>query len=307
MPIENGRQEEIKSGFVALIGPPNAGKSTLLNRYLETKLSITSPKPQTTRNQILGVWTRPEAQVVFLDTPGIHRPSSALHRSMVDLAVAALNQVDVVVWLIDVFDRRHREDKLIPKHLKEIDKPILLALNKIDKIKPHTLLPLIDSFNQAHDLKAIVPISALTGDGCQELAREITDLLPHQGTIFPEDALTDLPERFLCGEIVREKVMRQIHQEIPYGVAVTVSDWKEDEQKNLISIRAEIHVDKTSHKGVIIGKQGRMIKSIGSQARQDIEELLAARVYLDLFVKVDPDWTRNPRLVHQFRHQEFDR
>ncbi len=294
------RGEGFRTGFVAIIGAPNAGKSTLLNNYVGVKIAATSKKPQTTRTRILGILTIEAAQVIFLDTPGIHRPKGPLNRAMVEAAVGALDEVDAVLWMIDVARPRPRDEELIRGHLERVKRPIVATLNKIDLIKPPLLLPIIDRLAKEERYKAIVPVSALTGDGLNALAGELIDCLPEGHPLFPEDELTDQPERVLAAEMVREKVFRMTMKEVPYGVAVSVTDFKERTGQEMLYIRAVIHVEKESHKGIIIGAKGAMIKKIGQAARGEIEKLFGLKVFLELQVKVEKDWTKKAAQLRRF-------
>jgi len=294
--------EPFRSGFVAIIGAPNSGKSTLLNALLGQKIAITSAKPQTTRSRVLGVLTRPQAQIIFLDTPGIHQPKSLLHRSMVETALAALAEVDVVLWLIDASRRRPEDEDLVLSHLKRVERPVVVGLNKIDRIKKPLLLPLIQDLAGLGDFQALVPISALKGDGLEVLTEELLRRLPQGPALFPADEVTDQPERVLVAEMVREKAIRLTGQEVPYGLAVSVTEFSERPAKEMIYIRAVIYVEKESHKGIIIGAGGAKLKQIGQSARRDIEALLGVKVYLDLFVQTARGWTRQEGLVRKLGH-----
>ena len=296
-------EKDHRSGFVAIVGAPNVGKSTLLNRVLESKIAITSSRPQTTRNRILGVLTRPGSQVVFLDTPGIHRPKSKLHHSMVQSALAALEEVDLVLWMIDCAKDGRNEEKIVLSHLRKIKSPIVVGLNKIDRISPPNLLPMIERLAEMELFEAIVPISALKGEGLEDLTQELVKRLPEGPRLFPEDALTDQPERFLAAEYVREKVFRKTGQEVPFGVAVSVTDFQERPGKNLVYVRAVIHVERKSHKGIIIGAKGARLKEIGQEARQDMERLLGIKVFLELFVRIEKDWTKKTHLVRRMGYE----
>lgn len=294
---------DIKCGFVAIIGAPNAGKSTLMNSYLGVRIAATSHKPQTTRTRILGVLTRPGSQLIFIDTPGIHQARSMLNKAMVEVAVGALGEVDAVLWVIDAAQRRAADENLIREQLDRVSRPLVLALNKVDLIKPHVLLPEIEKFSNERDFKAIVPISALNGDGLDTLAGELTGLLPQGPALFPEDSLTDQPERVLAAEMVREKVFRMMRQEVPYGVAVSVEEFTERPGKDKLFIRAVIHVERDSQKGIIIGAKGAMIKKLGSAAREELEKLFNIGVFLELAVKVERDWTRKINLLREFGYR----
>ena len=292
-----------RCGYVAIVGAPNAGKSTLLNRILGQKVAITSPKPQTTRTRVLGVHTIEDpagpAQAIFLDTPGIHQASSPLNRGMVQTAMDTLGEVDAVIWVVDALRPRPAEEEMVLKRLAEVGAASLLAINKVDRAPKPELLPLIDRFAKRHDFAALVPISALTGNGVDALLAEAVKLLPEGEPLFPADALTDQPERVLAAELVREKVMRLTAEEVPYGAAVTVSEFKERPEKGLVYIKASIHVAKESHKGIVIGAKGSRLKRIGELAREDIEALLGAKVFLDLHVRVDERWDHDPEWLRR--------
>ena len=282
-----------KSGFIGIIGRPNVGKSTLLNRIIGEKLAIATHKPQTTRNRIMGIRNLEEGQLIFIDTPGIHRATSMLNRYMVNVAVETLGSVDLVLFLIEAGRGSESDDRFIIDAIKETRLPVFLVINKIDLIKKDLLLPQIDEFRTLYPFREIIPISARTGDGIQILLEDILKLLPEGPPYFPEDQLTDSSERFLAAEIIREKIILLTEQEIPYSSAVVVDSFKEDEGKNLIRIQAVINVEKDSQKGIIIGKRGAMLKEIGTRARLDMERFFATRVYLELFVKVRTKWTQN--------------
>lgn len=290
-----------RSGYVGLVGAPNVGKSTLLNQILQEKISITAPKPQTTRNRILGIMTGPSSQMIFVDTPGIHRARDRFNQILVDTALAALNDVDVICLLIETARADHPANEAIIEAIQSLNTPVILAVNKIDAVRnKEELLPVIDRFKGYMKFRAIVPISALLGDGVYALLAEIEQALPEGPAYYPEDYLTDQPERFLVAELIREKVFHLVHQEIPYAVAVTVEQFSEDQQRHRIHIEAVVHVERGSQKAIIIGKQGQMLKEIGKQARKDIEALLGCRVYLGLFVRVQKNWRKNPRVLAEF-------
>jgi GTP-binding protein Era len=254
-----------KSGFIAIIGAPNVGKSTLLNQLLGQKIAITSEKPQTTRHRILGVAHLPRAQLIFLDTPGIHRARGPLNMRMVEVALKVLGDVDIVVFITDAASRDNASDEIILESLKKRNLPVILAINKVDLVNKETLLPVIEQWHDAYPFRAIVPISALQRIQIDELVAEMIAVLPEGPQYYPGDSVTDLPERFIAAEMIREKVFRLTGQEIPYGVAVTVESFKERAGKNLVDIMATIHVERDSQKPVIIGKAGRMLKRIGER------------------------------------------
>jgi len=294
---------DFKSGFVSIIGPPNVGKSTLLNRLIGEKIAIISPKPQTTRNRILAVKTTPEYQMVFLDTPGIHQAKGKLNLAMVRTALATLSTVDLILFLLDAQSPANQSNQTVLEALKSVDTQSLLVMNKIDLVPERSLSPVIDKFERLHQFKDSVCISALHGLGIDDLLAKIVSLLPTGPAYYPEDTLTDLPERFFCAEIIREKILNLTSEEIPYAVAVTVNSFKEDEQKNLIRIQADIHVERPSQKGIIIGKGGSMLREIGKQARLDMEKLLGARVFLELWVRIQKKWRKDPRALKEFGYQ----
>ena len=282
-----------RSGFVAIIGAPNVGKSTLLNQLLGQKIAITSEKPQTTRHRILGVAHLPGAQLIFLDTPGIHRARGALNVRMVEVALKVLSDVDLAVLITDAAIPDHASDEIILRSLRKRNLPVILGINKIDLVNKETLLPLIKHWHEAYPFRAIVPISAIERIQIDELVAEMIAVLPEGPRYYPEDSITDLPERFIAAEMIREKVFRLTGQEIPYGVAVTVESFKERPEKNLIDIQATIHVERESQKPIIIGKAGSMLKRIGEQARIDIERMMGCKVFLKLWVRVQKKWTRD--------------
>ena len=284
----------MNTGLVTIAGAPNVGKSTFLNQVLGFKLAITSDKPQTTRHRLLGVHTEKDLQIVFLDTPGLHQPKTALHKQMVTTALEALKEVDAVLFMTDVSPASlQRSERLAPR-LAEAGRPVVAALNKIDLVRrKDDLLPLLQRVDSWGAWKALVPISAKTGDGCAALVRELAALLPVGDPLFPPDTITDLSYRFLASEMIREKVFRLTGREVPYSVAVTVDQFLEPaEEDAMFAITATIHVERSGQKAIVIGKGGEMIKRIGTQARKDLERLLGGRVFLDLLVRVEPKWAR---------------
>lgn len=291
-------KKQFRSGFVAITGAPNAGKSTLLNRLLGEKLSITSRKPQTTRNRILGVVHNQQSQIVLIDTPGVHKSAAPLNARMVETALSAIGDVDVVLLMIDVSHPDISSEQFIIKKLKNLNKPVVLALNKIDRIKKPVLLSYIDNWSKAFSFEAIVPISAKHGDQIDELVILLEKLLPEGPSLFPEDVVTDLPERFFVAEMVREKIFRLTGDEIPYSVAVTVDSFSD--KKNVVLIDATIHVERDSQKGIIIGKGGSKLKQIGEDSRNEIERMLEKKVFLKLFVRVQKNWSRDTRAIRNF-------
>jgi GTPase len=294
----------VKSGYVALIGPPNAGKSTLLNQILQERISITAPRPQTTRNRILGVHSTDEVQIVFVDTPGITRVFDDFNKILVETALATFLEVDVVCVLVDVLKALRDETRYVLEQVRRIHTPAVLAMNKIDLLPDkRELLPIMDAHRKLLPFRALLPISALTGDGVSSLLDEIIRLLPEGPRYFPEDYLTDQPERFLVAELIREKVFHLLHEELPYAVAVTVENFSEKPAVGRIDIEATIHVERDSQKRIIIGKQGQMIKEIGKQARRDIESLLDCHVFLGLFVRVQKNWRKDPHARSEFGYR----
>jgi GTP-binding protein Era len=270
-----------------------------MNALLGERLAIATPKPQTTRDRILGIRTTEQAQFIFLDTPGIHRGDSPLNRSMVSAARETFRTADILLFLVEA-PRIELGDREIAASLAEVSLPVILGINKIDKVARPLLLPLIDEARGLHPFREIVPLSALTGDGVPVLLGVIRDLLPEGPPLFPEDALTDRPERFIAAEIGREQIILATRQEIPYASAVTVEAFKEDEGRRLIRIHATIHVEKDSQKAILIGRKGAMLKEIGTRARREMERFFAARIFLELFVRVQKDWTRDPRALREF-------
>jgi GTP-binding protein Era len=292
-------ESQFLSGFIAIVGPPNVGKSTLLNWLLGTKVAIVSPKPQTTRNRILGIYHGDGYQMVFIDTPGIHETRTPLHKSMVASAQEAFHEVDIVVIMIEMSRPNDPDISLILRNLKKIEKPSLLIINKIDAGPKEALLPIIDSFSQLNVFDAIIPISALKGDGVKRLLEELRSRLKPGPAFFPEDVKTDQSDSFLVSEIIREKIYLHTRQELPYSSAVTVDKMEEIPEKNLISITARIHVESDSQKVILIGQKGRMIKSIGQSSRRELEKILGTRIYLDLMVRVEKNWSRDTRALRR--------
>jgi GTP-binding protein Era len=287
-----------RSGFVSIIGKPNAGKSTLLNALLGEKIAIVSEKPQTTRNAIRGVKNLPGAQIVFVDTPGIHKATGLLNEFMVAEALSMLRNVDVVLYIAEALGAATAEDRFIIDGFKRVKAPVVLALNKVDMVAKPALLPVIEGYAASFSFKEIIPISALKHDGLDPLLKALVGLMPEGPMYFPSDEITDQPVRIIAAEMVREKVFRFTSKEVPYSVAVVVENFKE--KKKLVSIRAVINVEKSSQKGIIIGKKGAMLKRIGSAARVEIEKLLGSKVYLELFVRVRKDWTKDSKTLKEF-------
>ena len=294
------KTNDFKSGFVAIIGAPNVGKSTLLNKMLGQKLSITSKKPQTTRNRILGIANKPSVQFIFLDTPGVHQSKKPLNLRIVEIALATLGDSDLILMLVDASRPDPTSESLLLQALKNQTNPVVLAINKTDLVKKPVLLGQIDSWHKAYPFQAIIPISAKTDDQVEALFSAMTASLPWGPPLFPEAMMTDMPERFIAAEMIREKAFRLTGQEIPYAVAVTIDAFKEEKNGRLISIDASIHVERNSQKGVIIGKKGVKLKQIGEAARKEIEQMLATKVFLKLFVRVQKNWTRDTKALRRF-------
>lgn len=290
-------KEQIKkrAGFVAIVGRPNAGKSTLLNRFVGQKVAIVTSKPQTTRNRIQGIVTRPEGQIVFIDTPGLHEGRTSLNRQMMREVAAALEGIDVLLLMIDAMYTLPQADELLLQKAKRFEGKTILALNKIDRVPKPKLLPLLTVFSKAFPLAALVPISALKGDGCDELLQEIFKQLPEGEPFFPEDQITDQPERFLASEIVREKATKLTYHEVPHALAVIVD--KFEETSKILRIHATLNVERDSQKKILIGRKGDMLKRVGTEARKELEALLGTKIYLELFVKVVPGWRDDPSKV----------
>lgn len=289
--------KEFKAGFVAVIGRPNAGKSTLVNRLVGQKIAIVTSKPQTTRNRIQGIVTKPEGQIVFIDTPGLHEADSALARQMMHEVAAALEGIDLLLLVADASRTGEHIDAQLLQKAERFRGKTILALNKVDLLPKTALLPLIDAFQKAFDFTAIVPISAKKGAGCEDLQKVILRELPAGQAYFPEDQVTDQPERFLAAEIIREKAIQAMHHELPYAVAVFVE--KFEETPKLVRIEATMNVERDSQKKILIGHKGEMLKKIGTEARKELETLLGVKVYLGLFVKVAPNWRENPQRVRE--------
>ncbi|NLK21445.1 MAG: GTPase Era [Epulopiscium sp.] len=283
-------KSDYRSGFVTLIGRPNVGKSTLMNRFIGEKVAIMSDKPQTTRNKIQSILTKDEYQVVFIDTPGIHKPKHKLGQYMVKAAENTLNEVDIILMLIEPSQNVGQGDKYIISGLRDIKTPVILIINKIDTVKKENLLEIIDSYKDLYNFADIIPISAYTGENCDRLLETIYKKLPEGPQYFPADMITDQPERQLVGELIREKALHLLQQEVPHGIAVEVESMKTREDSDIVDIQAVIYCERDSHKSIIIGKQGSMLKQIGIRSRRDIERLLGSKIYLELWVKVKKNW-----------------
>jgi len=296
---------EFKSGFATIIGRPNVGKSTLLNVLTGEKVAITSPKPQTTRNSIKTILTKEDCQIIFIDTPGIHRPKNKLGEYMMKMVKDTFNEVDIILFLIEATEKEvGTGDLFIIEQLKLLKTPIFLIVNKIDKVKKEILLPLIDKYKDLINFQSIIPVSALNKEGIDIVINEINKVLPIGPKYFPDDMLTDQPERVIVAEIIREKMLNLLNEEVPHGIGVEVILFKEREQKKIIDIETNIYCEKDSHKKIIIGKGGKMLKKIGSLARVEIENLLASKINLQLWVKVKKDWRNNDYLLKTLGYKE---
>lgn len=293
-----GKTNEHKCGFIAIVGAPNAGKSTLLNRVIGEKIAITSKKPQTTRNRILGILNRPESQMVFVDTPGVHKTNKRFNSRIVDTAISAMGDADLILLVVDASESDRESEDYTAEKLKEFKKPVILALNKTDITHKPALLEHINKWASKHNFIEIVPISAENGDQVELLLDAMEKAIPEGPALFPEDQLTDLPERFLCAEIIREKVFRLTGDEIPYSTAVTIDTYTEEPK--IVRIEATIHVERDSQKGIVIGKGGAKLKEIGSSARADLEDFLGVKVFLQTFVRVQRNWTRDGHTLKEF-------
>jgi len=289
---------DYKSGFVTLIGRPNVGKSTLMNYLIGQKIAITSNKPQTTRNRIQTVLTNEDGQIVFVDTPGIHKAKNKLGEYMVNVAERTLNEVDVVLWLVEPSTFIGAGDRHIARQLEKVKTPVVLVVNKIDMVKKEELLAIIDKYQKLYDFAAIVPVCARDGDNAKELIKVVMQHLPYGPRFYDEDTVTDQPERQIVAELIREKALHSLNEEIPHGIAVAVDKMKK--RKKIMDIEATIICERDSHKGIIIGKQGTMLKKIGSTARFEIERMLGCKVNLQLWVKVKKDWRDSEFLMRNF-------
>ena len=296
--------ETVRSGMVAIVGPPNAGKSTLMNHFLGQKISIVSHKPQTTRNRILGVVNGDEYQIVLIDTPGLHKARQPLNREMVRIVMESLNEVDAVLYMIDISlplpeKVEQEKSKEMIEQMGGVSVPVILALNKVDLLDREQLLPMIKRYSELYPFHGVMPVSALTGEGTAEVKKELLNILPMGPRYFPEDIPTDVSERFLVAEIVREKVFLLTGQEIPYSSAVIIEAFQEDEKKKMTTIHASIVLERNSQKGIVIGKGGKKLKSIGIAARKDIEKMLGQKVLLKLWVKVKKNWSKDERFLKE--------
>jgi len=288
-----------KSGFISILGRPNVGKSTLFNRILGDKIAIVAERPQTTRNRILGIKNVEGGQFIFLDTPGIHEGKSELNRRMVSTAIASGRDSDILLFMVEASSPLVEKDRQMIEPLRGSHGVPLLVINKIDLVKKTSLLPLIDQYQRVYPFQEIIPVSAITGEGVGVLLDQILKVLPESPRYYPEELITDQTERFLVSEIIREKVIQQSYQEIPYSTAVTVEEFKERPEKNMIVIKGTIHVERDSQKKILIGKGGQKLRRIGEESRKEVEALLGEKVFLELWVSVEKNWTRDPRALNR--------
>lgn len=301
--------EGFKSGFISIIGRPNVGKSTFLNRVIGQKIAIMSDKPQTTRNKVQGVLTLDKSQMIFIDTPGIHVPKHKLGDFMLKVAKNTLREVDVIIFMVNATEPRGKIDELIMDMLENNETPVFLVINKIDQVHPDELINIINSYKTKYDFAEIIPISALQGNNVERLLETIQTYLPEGPQYYPADQVTDHPERFIISELIREKVLHLTREEIPHSIAVIIDKIKkeEDTEKDMIRVMATIVVERDSQKGIVIGKRGALLKEVGTRARQDIEMLLGSKVYLELWVKVQKDWRNKSTHLRDygFREDEY--
>ncbi|OCA91561.1 GTPase Era [Bacillus sp. FJAT-27225] len=300
----SGEGKGHKSGFISIIGRPNVGKSTFLNRVIGQKIAIMSDKPQTTRNKVQGVLTQEDAQLIFIDTPGIHKPKHKLGDFMMKVAQNTLKEVDVVLFMVSAEEGFGRGEEFILEKFQSIKTPVFLIINKIDKVHPDQLLKIIDDYKERHPFKEIVPISALEGNNVDRLLDQIKKYLPEGPQFYPADQVTDHPERFIVSELIREKALHLTREEIPHSLAVVIEKMERDSSKDMVHVMATVIVERDSQKGIIIGKQGSMLKEIGKRARVDIENLLGSKVFLELWVKVQKDWRNKMSQLRDFGFRE---
>ncbi len=302
--LTNTNEPQYKSGFISIIGRPNVGKSTFLNRVIGQKIAIMSDKPQTTRNKIQGVLTKNDSQMIFIDTPGIHKPKHKLGDFMMKVAQNTLKEVDLILFMVNAEEGFGRGEEFILEKFATIKTPVFLVVNKIDKIHPDDLLSIIESYKEKYPFKEIVPISALEGNNVERLLDQIKRYLPEGPQYYPADQVTDHPERFIITELIREKALQLTREEVPHSLAVVLEKMERQEGKDVIHIMATVIVERDSQKGIIIGKQGGMLKEIGKRARIDIENLLGSKVYLELWVKVQKDWRNRMSQLRDFGFNE---
>lgn len=297
---------EHKSGFISIIGRPNVGKSTFLNRVIGQKIAIMSDKPQTTRNKVQGVLTTNDAQYIFIDTPGIHKPKHKLGDFMMKVAQTTLKEVDVILFMVNAQEGYGRGEEFILEKFQSVNTPIFLVINKIDQVHPDELLTLIESYKEKYDFSEIIPISALEGNNVETLLAQIKKYIPEGPQYYPADQVTDHPERFIVSELIREKALHLTREEIPHSLAVLIDKMERKENKDIVHVMATIIVERDSQKGIVIGKQGKMLKEIGQRARLDIENLLGSKVFLELWVKVQKDWRNKMSQLRDFGFSEDD-
>jgi len=293
-------KQVFKSGFVSIVGRPNVGKSTLLNHIVGQKVAIMSNKPQTTRNKITAVHTTEQGQIIFIDTPGVHKPKSKLGDYMVNVAINTLNEVDLILFVIDVTEGRGGGEEFILERLSQVKTPVFLVLNKIDKVHPESLLPIIDEYRKQFEFKQIIPISALEGNNTGALLEAIYAEMEEGPMYYPADQVSEHPERFIVAELIREKVLHLTREEVPHSIAVSVEEMKRGDDGKSLYIYAAIYTERDSQKGILIGKKGEMLKEIGKRARHDIERLLGDKVFLEIWVKVKKDWRNQERMLRNF-------
>jgi len=298
-------QEGFKSGFVAIIGRPNVGKSTLLNHLVGQKIAIMSDKAQTTRNKIQGIYTTEDAQIVFIDTPGIHKPKHRLGDFMVQSALSTLNEVDVILFMVNAEEKKGPGDEFILDKIRNSHTPVFLLINKIDQVHPEELLPIIDSYKDEMDFAEVIPLSAKNGNNVDTLANTLVSYLPEGPQYYPEDQVTDHPEYFVMSELIREKVLELTSEEVPHSVAVVIESVQRNE-RNKVTVHATIIVERSSQKGILIGKGGKMLKEIGTRARREIELLLGDPIFLDLWVKVKKDWRDKQFYLQDYGYRKDD-
>lgn len=295
-------KKKFKSGFAAIIGMPNVGKSTLLNTIAGQKIAIISDKPQTTRNKILAIHTTEDYQIVFTDTPGIHKPHNKLGEAMVKTATESMNDTDVLIMVVDASKKMSQTERAIAQNIGKTGLPCILVINKIDSVRKDALLPIIADYSNLYEFSSIVPVSAKTGDGVDILLADIEDLLDEGPKFYDEDMVTDQPEKQIAAEIIREKLLRLLDKEVPHGIAIEIE--KMQEKEKITDIHAVIYCEKASHKGIIIGKNGEMLKRVGKLAREDIEDMLQKKVYLELWVRVKDDWRNSERMLKNFGFEQ---
>ncbi|MBU8879429.1 GTPase Era [Bacillus sp. FJAT-29790] len=302
----NNTTQGHKSGFISIIGRPNVGKSTFLNRVIGQKIAIMSDKPQTTRNKVQGVLTTNEAQYIFIDTPGIHKPKHKLGDFMMKVAVNTLKEVDVILFMVNATEGFGRGEEFILEKFQSVRTPIFLVINKIDQIHPDELMPIIESYKEKYEFSEIIPISALEGNNVETLLGQIYNYIPEGPQYYPADQVTDHPERFIVSELIREKALHLTREEIPHSLAVVIDKMERKDEKDLVHVMATIIVERDSQKGIVIGKQGKMLKEIGQRARLDIENLLGSKVFLEVWVKVQKDWRNKMSQLRDFGFREDD-